>query len=195
MSISHLLDDFGSYALGTPMALTDVALEEKRLEAFEQGYQAGWDDAVKSQTEQARRITADLAQNLQDLHFTYEEAFAAIMTALRPLFDQMTASVLPRLSKATLTPRLVEILHDLAGTHGRQPIQLVAAPADIATLETVLADLTGLTVDLVVDDRLADGQIHLRFGEAEHEIDMQDVLRRIDAAISGFFEQNRRVSA
>ncbi len=195
MSISHLLDDFGSYALGTPVALTDLVLEEQRLEAFEQGYQAGWDDSVKSQTEQARRITADLAQNLEDLHFTYEEAFAAIMTALRPLFEQMTASVLPRLSQATLIPRLIEILHDLARTHGRQPIQLVTAPADIATLEAIVADLTDTTVDLASDDTLADGQIHLRFGEVEHEIDMQDVLRRIDTAISGFFEQNRRVSA
>ncbi|NCQ24507.1 MAG: flagellar biosynthesis protein [Rhodobacteraceae bacterium CG17_big_fil_post_rev_8_21_14_2_50_63_15] len=195
MSIAHLLDDFGAYARGDFLAISDVALEDARLEAFEKGYQAGWDDSMKSQTEDARRITADLAQNLQDLHFTYEEAFASVLAALRPLFEQVTATVLPRLSAATLGQRLIEILHDLARKHGRQPIQIVGAPADILALESILTDLGDPSVDLTEDDTLVSGQIYLRFGEAEQQIDMQDVLQGIDDAISGFFEQNRRVSA
>lgn len=195
MSIAHLLDDFSAYARDDGAAMTDVEREDVRLEAFEKGYQAGWDDSITSQTEESRRITADLAQNLQDLHFTYEEAFAAVMSALRPLFEQITTAVLPRLSAATLAPRLIEILHDLARRHGRQPIQIVSAPADAAALETVVAALGDVSVDLAEDEMLASGQVHLRFGATEHFIDMQEVLRGIEDAMSAVFEQDRRISA
>ncbi len=195
MSIAHLLDDFSAYARDGRAAMTDVEREEARLEAFEKGYQAGWDDSIKSQAEDSRRITADLAQNLQDLHFTYDEAFAAVMSALRPLFEQITTAVLPRLSAATLGPRLIDILHDLARSHGRQPIQIVGAPADAAALEAVVEALGDASVDLAEDDMLASGQVHLRFGATEHLIDMQEVLRGIEDAISAVFEQDRRISA
>ena len=55
MSIAHLLEDFGETHAHAPIAMDDVSLEDERLEAFEAGYQAGWDDAVKAQTEDARR--------------------------------------------------------------------------------------------------------------------------------------------
>lgn len=195
MTIAHLLDDFSIYARENPAAMTDVEREDARLEAFERGYQAGWDDSVKSQTEDSRRITADLAQNLQDLHFTYEEAFATVMASLRPVFEQITTAILPRLSAATLAPRLNEILHELVRAHGRQPIQIAAAPADIAVLDTVVAGLGESAVDLVEDEMLASGQVQLRFGETEHQIDMPEVLRGIEDALSAVFEQDRRVSA
>lgn len=195
MSIAHLLDDFAAYARDRPATMTDVELEEARLEAFERGYQAGWDDSMKSQSEDTRRITADLAQNLQDLHFTYDEAFAAVISALRPLFEQITTAVLPRLSAATLGPRLIDTLQDLARTHGRQPIEIVAAPADIAALEAVVTQLGDVSVGLSEDDMLASGQVHLRFGAAEHLIDMRAVLQGIEEAMTAAFEQDGRVSA
>ena len=129
MSITHMLEDFGETRRGTPVSITELSLEEERLEAFERGYQAGWDDCAKSQMEESRRITADLAQNLQDLSFTYEEAYAAVMQALHPLLEQMIAAVLPRLARDSLVPRLVETVHDIAREHGHQAIGIAAAEA------------------------------------------------------------------
>lgn len=195
MSIAHLLDDFGAYARGTPVSMTDVSLEEQRLEAFEKGYQAGWDDSVKSQLEDSRLITADFAQNLQDLSFTYEEAYAAIMESLRPLLEQMIGAVLPRLSQDSLAPRLIEILHDMAREHGRQKVEIAAAPTDMALLENLTEEMPDLPITLAEDASLSSGQVYLRFGENEQQIDLQDVLQGIDRALSGFFEQNRKATA
>jgi len=64
MSIAHLLDDFAASGQSEQGLIQEVELEEERLASFEKGYQAGWDDAVKSQVADGRRITADLAQNL-----------------------------------------------------------------------------------------------------------------------------------
>jgi flagellar assembly protein FliH len=175
--------------------MTDVSLEEERLAAFEKGYQAGWDDCVKSQIEDGRRITADLVQNLQDLSFTYEEVHAGIMAMMHPLLQQMTTAVLPALSQAMLVPRITEILHDLIAAHGRQPVRIVAGPDDISVLERLGAELPDLPCEISEDPTLLSGQVYLRFGESEHAIDMQDVLHRIDQAVSGFFMESRKAVA
>ncbi|EAQ24183.1 FliH/SctL family protein [Roseovarius sp. 217] len=195
MSIAHLLDDFGSIARGKPITLTDVLLEEERLEAFEKGYRAGWDDCVKSQIEDGRRITADLVQNLQDFSFTYEEAHAEILAMLHPLLQQITTSVLPALSHAMLAPRITEILTDLIATHGRQQVKIVAGPDDRMILQTLSADLPELSIEVTEDPTLASGQVYLRLGDREHALDMQSVLQGIEQAISGFFMENRKAVA
>lgn len=195
MSIAHLLHDFGALSQGKPVAITDVSLEEERLEAFEKGYQAGWDDCVKSQVEDGRRITADLVQNLQDIGFTYEEVHGEIMGAMQRLLQQITQTVLPPLSHAMLVPQVTEILHDLLETNGRQPVQLTAGPADLAILRHLTAEMPDLACTLTEDQTLASGQVLLRLGESERALDMPDVLLRIEHAVSGFFQQNQRIVA
>ena len=46
MSLSHLYDDFGGVAsaLNGTLSSAGDAEEEARLEAFEDGYKAGWDN-------------------------------------------------------------------------------------------------------------------------------------------------------
>lgn len=195
MSIAHLMNDFGALSQGKPVAITDVSLEEERLAAFEKGYQAGWDDCVKSQVEDGRRITADLVQNLQDIGFTYEEVRAEIMEAMQRLLQQITQTVLPPLSHAMLVPHVTEILHDLLETNVRQPVQLTAGPADLAILRRLSAEMPDLACTLTEDQTLASGQVFVRLGESERALDMPDVLLRIEHAISGFFHQNQRIVA
>lgn len=195
MSIAHLLEDFGEKHAHAPIAMDDVSLEDERLEAFESGYQAGWDDAVKAQTEDARRITADLAQNLQDLQFTYEEAYGAVMQALHPLLTQMTSAILPRLAHESLVPRIADMLQELARAQGRRSIEIAAAPDDMARLEHLLETEPDIDAELVEDDTLGSGQIYLRFGDTEHEIDLPAILDGINTAVAGFFDQHQEEKA
>ena len=195
MSIAHLLNDFGSLSQGHPVAITDVSLEEERLEAFEKGYQAGWDDCVKSQVEDGRRITADLVQNLQDIGFTYEEVHAAIMGSMQRLLQQVTETVLPTLSHAMLVPQVTEILQDLLELHGRQSVQITAGPDDLAILRRLSGELPDIVCTMTEDQSLASGQVCVRLGESERVLDMPDVLLRIEQAISGFFQENQRTVA
>ncbi len=192
MSISHLLEDFGAYARGTPISLTDVSLEEQRLEAFEKGYQAGWDDSVKAQSDDTRHITADFARNLQELSFTYHEAHAAALNSLEPLLRQMVEVVLPKIARETLGTRLIEVLEGLARTQGPEPIELVTAPANVTALEGILSDNPAMPMSIIEEASLADGQVFIRFGTNEHEIDLAQVLEGLDLAVTGFFEENRK---
>jgi len=195
MSISHLFEDFGAYARGTPISLTDVSLEEQRLEAFEKGYQAGWDDSVKAQTDDSRHITADFARNLQELSFTYHEAHAAALNSLEPLLRQMVEVVLPQVAQETLGARLVEVLQQLAKSQGTGPVELVTAPANATALQGLLSDDPAMPISIIEEQSLADGQIFIRFGNTEHEIDLTQVLQGLDLAVTGFFEENRKETA
>ncbi|MFU8835823.1 MAG: flagellar biosynthesis protein [Roseovarius sp.] len=191
MSIAHLLEEFGETGEGEGVTLdmTDISLEEERLAAFEKGYQAGWDDAVKAQSEDSRRISTDLAQNLQDLRFTYEEAHGAVMAALRPLLMEMAGAVLPQLARESLAPRIVEMLHDFARAQGRQPVEIAASAEDMPRLEHLMEG--GIEGTIVADDTLGAGQVYLRFGESEAEIDLPAVIDSITAAVSGFFDETQ----
>lgn len=192
MSVSHLLEDFGAYARGTPVALTDVSLEEQRLEAFEKGYQAGWDDSARAANEEHRTISADFAQTLKDLSFTYHEAQIAILNGLKPLMDQIMSTVLPSLVHQALCAQISELLHELAQEHSDQPIEIVTAPLNIPALEAMLQEQDTPPVSLVEEDSLAEGQAYLRFGSQEREIDLKAVHTAIEQAVTGFFDQTER---
>ncbi len=192
MSIAHLLEDYGVYAAGTPVSITDISLEEQRLEAFEKGYQAGWDDSVKAQSEDARRVSTDLAQNLQDLSFTYQEAYAGVLSSLEPLLRGMVDAVLPHAAQKTLGSRISDMLFDLAKEHGQQPVQIVTAPSNGAAIEELLTEEPPLPVTVETEASLGDGQVIVRIGNAEHEVNLSEVLAEIDRAVTGFFKENQK---
>ncbi|MFK7939535.1 MAG: flagellar biosynthesis protein [Roseovarius sp.] len=190
-----MFEDFGSLSRGSPVALTDVSLEELKLDAFEKGYQAGWEDAVKSASDDSRSVSADLAQSLRDLTFTYEEAHAAALSALKPLLDQMVASVLPSIAQNTLGLQVSEQLHDLARSHGLKPIEIVVSPANLAVVEQMINQDAPAQTTVVEEPSLAEGQVLLRMGDHERDIDVTQVLDGIDTAIAGFFNSTERQSA
>jgi flagellar biosynthesis/type III secretory pathway protein FliH len=190
MAISRLLEDFSNRAVETTLEVSETALEDQKLEAFEKGYQAGWEDCTKSQEDSARHISEDLSQNLSDLSFTYQEAYAACMAAIAPVLEQMVQKVLPQLAHQSLGLRVVELLEAEANLHGNPQVELQVAPANASTIKACLPSAPPLPVKLVEESTLADGQVHLRFGQdAEHEIDMTTVLSGLEDAITSFFHE------
>jgi len=191
VSIAHLLEDFGVYAQSSPGELTEVLLEEERLEAFEKGYQAGWEDSSKAQAENAAQISADFAQNLKDLSFTYHEAYAGLLQGLRPLIQQMVESVLPRVTHETLGLHVAQILQDLSKTHGQLPVKILAAPENLGPIEAIADGISDLPLAFEADDDLADGQVRVQFGKvSEQDIDIPRVLKGISEAISAYFDSD-----
>ncbi|RKF13031.1 flagellar biosynthesis protein [Roseovarius spongiae] len=188
MSIAHLLRDFGSGDPRDTISISQVSLEDERLESFEKGYKAGWDDAIKAQEGDRTRISADFAANLQDLSFTCQEAQAGLLAGLRPLLTGMVETVLPRLAHATLGVRVIELLEEQAKQAGDAPAQIVTSPADAGALESLLETVERADVTVRPEPSLGEGQVHIRVGESEARIDLDAVLREIEAAVSGFFE-------
>lgn len=180
-----------------PAAPTDPApelIEAERSAAFEKGYRAGWDDAAAAQSEDESRIGAEFARNLQDLGFTFHEARSHVMRALEPLLGEIVAKVLPRLVTETLGQTVVDELLPLAENASDSPIEVVVSPDARPTLERFLTDATSVPLTIVEENTLAEGQVYLRMGQVERQIDMTSAVDRIGQAIRAVYDLNDKAT-
>ncbi len=210
MSLQLLLEEFSEPLHGEPQsqagqpapvlvsetppepAITRDMLEQTRLESYEAGYKAGWDDAVRAEAEEQGRIGAEFARNLQDLGFTFHEARSHVMQALEPLLSGMVERVLPRLVAETLGQTIIDELLPLATVAADTPIEVVVAPQSRPVLEQLLGEGSTVPFTLVEEPTLAPGQVFLRSGKTERHIDFASAIDRIGTAINGLYELNEK---
>lgn len=172
--------------------ITPEMLERARLEGYETGYKAGWDDAAKAQSEDQSRIGAEFARNLQDLGFTFHEARSHVMHALEPLLTGMVERVLPGLVSKTMGQTIVEELLGLAADAADSPIEVMVSPASRPALDNLLTASAGVPFSIVEEPTLAEGQVYLRSGKVERHIDFTSAVERIGTAINGLYELNEK---
>ncbi|WP_101067128.1 FliH/SctL family protein [Roseovarius salinarum] len=195
MTLARLLEDFGAVPASTAASGNETDLEEYRLEAFEEGYRAGWDDSAAAQAQREDHVAADLAANLQRLSFTYHEAHAHILESIGPLMTEMAETVLPRLAHETLGARIVEIAQSAIRETPGAPVVIVISDTDRAALEKALPDDPGFPVSIREDPDLPSGQVGLNLGNSELEIDLDAVLAGIQHAVSDFFSEQQEQTA
>lgn len=192
MSIAHLLEDFGSLAVAGPTGLSEEEVESIRLEGFENGYKAGWDDALKSQTEEGTRISEDFARNLSDLSFTYHEAHSHVMQSMAPLLQDLVDTILPEVVRDTIGFRVVEQLNEMARDAGEQTIEIAANAHDLPVIQSLLDRDFGFPINAQADGDLAEGQVVLRMANDERQIDMEAVMSGIKDAVAGILDDTER---
>lgn len=174
-----------------PLPVTPAMVEKARLDGYEAGYKAGWDDAARAEAEGQGRIGAEFARNLQDLGFTFHEARSHVMQALEPLLTGMVERVLPELISRTVGQTIVEELLPLASLAADTPIEVVVSPASRSALEPMLAN-AAVPFTLVEEPTLAEGQVFLRSGKIERHIDFAKAVDQIGTAIKGLYQLNEK---
>lgn len=168
--------------------LDRVALEDEKLASYDSGYRAGWDDANAAQTEDQTRMRADLARNLQMLGFTYHEARSHILKAIEPLMVQVVGRLLPEIAREALAPFVLETLMPLAEGLADAPVTLVLNPASRAPVEALLEQATGLPMTILEEPTLGEGQVYIKLGNVEAQVDLDQATADIAAAVRGFFD-------
>lgn len=167
-------------------------IEESRLAAYEQGYTAGWDDAVAAQDQEIARLRADLGRNLEDMSFTYHEAHSHVLRTLEPLLTDMVTKVLPAISRETLAPMVLDHLRPMAKELADQPVLLVANPANRDLMERMVIAGAPFPVSFHAEASLGEGQVYLKFGGEETRIDLDGVIAAISAAVATFFRVEKQ---
>ena len=170
------------------LVLDTGALEDAKLASFESGYSAGWEDAAAAQADDRTRVSADLARSLQSLTFTYHEARNHVLKAVEPLLRHVVGHLLPVLAKDTLAAKVLEVLLPLADNLVAAPITLMLNPAARSAIEDILAKTSGLPLILVEEPTLGEGQVYLKLGDVEREVNLDRAVLEISAAVRGFFE-------
>lgn len=193
MSILHLLEDFSRLTFNfSQYAAEDEELEAEKLTAFENGYKAGWDDAVKAQTADMAHLSEELTQNLKDLSFTYHEAKTALTGAVEPFMTDVVQVLLPHLVRETLGMQIAEQLHEIVQDHSEAPVEVVVAPNSVRLVKTAITDMPGFPFKIIADNNVGENEAFIRFGATEKQIDMNEILEGVSRAMSGFFHENQK---
>ena len=186
MSIAHLLEDFSGLGTGTPgRTMSEDMLEEYRLDAFENGYKSGWDDATHAHSESQASISSELAQNLRDLSFTYHEARDHLLGSLAPLFRGIVETMLPVLSEHSLASHVAQQLEEIARDRADCRVEIHVASANCDKVRDILDPDLPMDIAVSGDTTLGDGQARMVFGTEEREIDITDIVDTIRSALAG----------
>lgn len=169
------------------VVLTAEVLEDTRLTAYEEGYKAGWDDAVTAAEAEGQGQQRELARHLQELSFTYHDARAHLRDGLAPLLDQICARVVPELGRAALGGLVREALMPLADAALDRPLRLIVHPDARARVATALDGLVAPPFEIVGEASLGLGQAYLRNGAEERCIDVDAAAGAIATAVADFF--------
>lgn len=191
-SISHLFSDLSASRQSVPQGGGDTAseegLEDIKLASFEAGYQAGWDDAIKSRSDEAERLTSDFVQAIEDMSFTYHEAYAKLAATLRPLLSSMITQLLPQTVTRAVEAHLLEQLDALIDAGKDNAIELAVAPDKVAYVRDLLEQRLTVPFTVAGEEALSSGQAYLRVNKVEREINLDAVRDTILAALDTYLD-------
>ena len=195
--IAHLLEDFGPRGTGSAPAAgpSEDAQEAMRAESYEAGYKAGWEDCTTAQTNDRTHLSADFARNLQDLSFTYHEAHSKVLNAVRPLLSGIVETVVPEALRETLAVQIAAQLDTMARSAAAQQVEIAVAHGNLDATERLADQDFGFPLRVVEDDMLNEGQVLMRLGEQELEIDLGSVIDGVRHAVDAFFSDQDRSAA
>lgn len=188
------LEDFGGFAGLTRVTAVDPErLEAEKLDAFDKGYTAGWDDATEAANRQAESTGHSIRARLEELSFTYHEARAHVMQSLTPLLEAVASTALPELVRQSLGQRLIEVVEDLAGEAADAPVTIHVSPADLDAIEAALAGPSRFPYRVAPDPDLAPDTIHVRLGDSGRLIDTQAAAARLTDALAALDTLNKEI--
>ena len=96
--------------------------------------------------------------------------------------------LLPALARETLSQVVLEVVMPMAEKLADTPITLVLNPAVRVAVEALLEQATGLPLIVTEEPSLSEGQVYLKFGDTETQINLDRATAEITAAVRGFFD-------
>ncbi|MEM1074347.1 MAG: ABC transporter ATP-binding protein [Pseudomonadota bacterium] len=191
MSVSHRYKNFGAGKAASKQTTgqSDQTEEDQKLAAFEAGYQAGWDDAMKAQAQDKAKVTAEFGQNLMDMSFTYHEAVSKLTSSFQPVMQQIIKKILPETLRSALSAHILEQIAELSKDHLDAPVEIVVAEGNVKSV----VDLAGKKLDrpfeVVAEATLGEGQAFVRIGDTERQVDLDGVVAEVNQAMTAFFNE------
>ncbi|MEO1650439.1 MAG: hypothetical protein AAFR60_05580 [Pseudomonadota bacterium] len=188
MAPSHLYDDFGGRKPRQPQGggkrLSDTQIEDLKLAAFEQGFAAGWEDAVKAHAKGKSQSSEGVLEVLRDATFTMHEARRGLIEALSPLFAELSSALLPAMARGGLALHVSEQLKQMTAANLDGPITLEVSAEAADLVEDIVSQETDLNVAVTPVDAGSIMTARLRVGGAERDVDMSGLVKDIEEALT-----------
>ena len=177
---------------GQSPAYSAADLEAARLDGYEVGYRAGWDDAAAAHETEQERIGEDFARNLRDLSFTYHEARSHVISGVAQVLRAFLEGFFPAFAAEALAMRVHEALEEEIDRAAGQPVRLCASTRDAPVLRRLLASVGPLPCEIEEEPTLAKGQLLCRLGTREIEVDLDAALSAAREALDALNDSTAR---
>ncbi len=179
MSRHPFLESFDGTLESRLRETQEEALEALKSAAYEQGYASGWDDAIASDKTSRLKLEAEFERNIQGLAFTFSDAVTHVREELRELVEALMHQLLPGIAPDLLREHIRSELLKYGDELTDLPVELVASPDCNPTVAQMLKSDFSMDIRIIEDASLAEGQVYLRLGRRELEIDLAPLLRAI----------------
>ena len=179
------LEDFGNvHPFAKPSAPVQPVAEAPGPDRYEEGYNAGYDDAMAQVEAEQGRVAGTFAERLHGLDIDRRAAMGTALTALEPAMREIFDRLLPHAAERSFLPILMqEIRKVFEGDTATMTV--LVAPEDNARLVRLL-DRTGFDRERVAvrsDPVLSINQALLRWDGQERRVDLEGVLTALDDAL------------
>ena len=171
----------------TPSLLMPEDLEDLRLNAYERGYSAGWEDAMRQADDEASAQRAALARMAEGLSFTFHEAQAHLLGALEPLLHAIAAQVLPVMAREALVQAVTEALMPVAADLAATPLVLRVPEGTRAAFEAGLEGLALPPIELIECSDLPEGVAEFASGARQSRVDLAGIAAELAESIARFY--------
>jgi len=172
----------------TPGAQASEALEEARLEAYERGYVAGWDDSCRQAEREALERRMAVERQIEALSFTYHEARGHVLRAMEPVLQAMLETVVPEAARAAVIPEVIAQLLPLAQTASEAPVTLRIGPGSRSAFEAAFQGLLLPPLEICESTELGPGQAEIAFEQKETRVDLAQAAEDLRGAIHRFYQ-------
>jgi hypothetical protein len=184
--MAGLLEDFGQ---ARPSFETRPSATSAAPDRFDEGYNAGWDDAMAQVDEEQTRIGEQLATRLAEIERDHsvarQDLIADLEPALRDVFDKLLPHAVERAFLANL---LEEVTVAVESTN--EQLRILVSPEDVAPMVRLLerSQIGSQQAVVSAEPALAMSQALIRWTGQERSIDLGGVLTDLDAALDTYFE-------
>ncbi len=173
----------------------DVDHDALQAEAFALGFEAGKVAAEQAAAERQDRLSADLVQHVQDLSFTYNEAFGEAVRQALPILSDLVDHVLPEIARIQIAGHVTDLIRQEVQPAMQPQVQLRAHPDCAMALRPALDREFGFPIVVQPDDALAPLQVELSFGQQERDIDLTALLAAMREILRTLETENERLMA
>lgn len=194
MTVSHRYRNFGNAKKnGKDDDDTGlIAIEDQKLQAFEAGYQAGWDDAIKAKQDEKNQLGADFSQNLKEMSITYQEAMSKLVISMQPVVEGMVSKLLPEIAKNGLGLRICEQINEMITSQVKQPIEIVVSAENVEAIKELAGSNLSEPFTVIAESSLGSGQAFVRVGDSERQVDFDGLVQGVAEAMNGFFHEAQK---
>lgn len=169
--------------------LTAQDAESLRARAFEEGYGAGWSDALAQMRNEDALRRAASEEALQGIAFGFHEARSELESSFVALASELVDILLPELLPRAMQQVVSQELRALAARQFRGRMELLCATGVREVMSDLIATVPGLDITLVDEPSFTEQQVMLRVDQNLRHIDLDGLRTTLRASLTDISQQ------